>query len=403
MLLLVLGQQQLQLQLRRVMTGAGDRLRIPPGFTIVPCPDGTTRLHSLTFSLVLRDDATRTLARLLPMLEAGRTVAELTAGLPDAEQLRVIAALDYLRARGAVEPVDDATCGLTGAEMRRHRAQIAFFSHFLPPDDAPVDAGAARSGADFQARLKASRVTVLGLGRLGSVLVRDLALAGVGQITVIDDENVGIEDEHGDGWLHGAEKGAVRSEAVRRLAAGLAAPVDVVPTAEPDPTELRDHVAATDLVVLCRDYVDPGEYERLNEAAIATGTPWTSARIAGFELHVGPTVVPGETPCWTCFDLRRRSNVPDPEEHQILDAYLRSGRLRPERLAFTPGSSLLTLEVVKALTWFTAPATCGHLYTLDVVTMKSQLHPILKVPRCPSCGRTVERPTIHVWQQQVTG
>jgi bacteriocin biosynthesis cyclodehydratase domain-containing protein len=127
---------------------------------------------------------------------------------------------------------------------------------------------------------------------------------------------------------------------------------------------------------------------------------WTSARFAGFEFHIGPTVIPGETPCYECFRLRINSNVPDYSEHMLLEEYRKHHRLREATLAFTPAAGLLALEVLKGVTWFAAPATYAHLYVLNLLTMQSELHPILKIPRCPTCGRpAMPRPTIHAWQQ----
>jgi bacteriocin biosynthesis cyclodehydratase domain-containing protein len=192
-----------------------------------------------------------------------------------------------------------------------------------------------------------------------------------------------------------------RAEAARCLAMSLNPAVKFEAVSEPiESAGLQESLAKTDFAVLCRDDFNPAEYEAFNHAALASKTSWTSARMSGFEFQIGPTIIPFETACFQCFDLRQKSNVPDFAEYKIVEDFLKKDRLRAESLAFTPGVGLLALEVLKAITWFMAPATRAHLYSLNLLTMESKLHPILKIPRCPACGRPAKpRPTIHAWQQ----
>lgn len=410
--LLVLGQQQLQQQLHRLVDDRlpssvlrpDERYQVPYRFTLVPAEDGEFRLHSLTFSLALRDDESEILSRLLPLLDGERTVDDVCRAMEPHGEEAVHQALEYLLEVGALEPAAPDAGPLSPAEIKRHQPQVAFFDQFVAPDGTPSVGswpGYPRSGLEYQARLKQAHVTVLGLGRLGSQLVHALALAGVGTITAVDSEPVGEVETSCDSWFSAEWAGLPRSEAARRMVSTTNPDVALVAAPEPSqPGELRALLADSDVAVLCRDDINPTEYEALNAAALAARTTWTSARLSGLELQIGPTVVPFETACYTCFDLRRKSNLADLGEYRIVEEFLRRHRLRPTMLAFTPGANLLALEVLKALTWFMAPATCAHLYSLNLMTMESKLHPVLKLPRCTACGRPAQpRPTIHAWQQ----
>jgi thiazole/oxazole-forming peptide maturase SagC family component len=259
----------------------------------------------------------------------------------------------------------------------------------------------AKSGLEYQDQIRKASVAVFGIGRLGSQLTHLLALAGVGKIIVIDAEAVGELELYSDAWFAANEEGRNRAEVIAERVA--AANPMVAMEIAPEPLqidELQQLLSKIDFAVLCRDHFNPHDYEIFNKAALEVKKSWTSARLAGFEFQIGPTVIPFQTSCYQCFDMRYKSNLPDIAEYQIVEDFLKNGRLRPETLVFTPGVGLLALEVLKALTWFMAPATYSHLYTLNLLTLESKLHPILKIPRCSACGRLSQsRPTINIWQQ----
>jgi bacteriocin biosynthesis cyclodehydratase domain-containing protein len=400
----VLGKQQLQQQLRLVVQ-LDDRFKIRDRFTLIPAGPGEYRLHSLTYSLAVRDSPDEILAQLLPLLDGQRTVGDVVGDLVAFGPESVHQALGHLLEQGALERVTNEDHGpLSPQEIRRLRPQLAFFSHFVAPADAPGSTswpGSPRTELELQTRVKRAHVVVFGLGRIGSQLVRALALAGVGKITAIDSEPVSDADVYCDSLFDSVDESLSRSEGARRIVCAANPHVEFVSAPEPSGRdELHVQLEGSEFAVLCRDHFDPAEYEVFNLTALATRTPWTSARMSGFEFHMGPTVLPFATCCFRCFELRQKSNLPDPGEYAVVERFLSHQRLRSETLAFTPGAGLVALEVLKAITWFMTPAACDHLYVLDLLTMQSTLHPMLKIPRCTACGRAGQpRPTIHAWQQ----
>jgi molybdopterin-synthase adenylyltransferase len=382
-----------------------ERFKIPDCFTLVPAGIGEYRLHSLTFSLALRGRDSELLSRLLALVDGKRTVADLVSELETFGQDPVQDALQCLLEAGALEPAAVADNGrFSAAEMQRYQPQIAFLSHFVVPAQTPGNdfgPGMPRSGLEYQERIRQAHVTVFGVGRVGSQLIRSLALAGVGKITAVDSEPVSDAELKSDAWFTVDQEGHNRAEAVCRLVAIANPEVQIEAVRDAiEVGQLEERLADSDFGVLCRDHFNPAEYGAFNQAALTTKKPWTSARISGFEFQIGPTIIPFQTSCYQCFDLRQKSNLPDLAEYQILEDFLKKNRLRAEALAFTPGAGLVALEVLKAITWFMAPATCSHLYVLNLLTMQSKLHPVLKIPRCPACGRPAQpRPTVHAWQQ----
>lgn len=375
-----------------------DRLKIAERISLIPEGPGKVHAHSWTQSVALVAHEEKILDQLLPLLDGTSSRSEIVEALADHGRERVDRLVDELIRAGIVETVDVLTQPRSAAE----RAQIAFFSHFALPagfEQNQSPRGLARSGAEYQRRLSEARVSVFGAGRLGARLIEGLAVSGVGHISVIDAavvsrDDIGSETPYGE-----TDIGRHRVEALGRYLGSRArsfAPV----TEAPDDVTLAALLTEASFAVVCPDAHDPNLLDRVNRLAQSNGLVWTSARIRGLEFWIGPTILPGETACHTCLTLRIASNAPDETEHRRLENWERTNALKPVMLAWTPGVDLLVLEVVKAITWFAAPSCYGHLYTLDLVTMEGRRHPVLKIPRCPDCGRpSGNRPTIHVWQQ----
>lgn len=388
------------------MAPLNERLKIPDRFTVIPAGEGEFRLHSLSYSLALTGCSSSLVNQLLPLLDEGKTIGEILREVDAFGEDAVRDSIEYLLKVGALErvnPNDDAA-PLSAGEVRRFRTQMAFFSNFVAPPGVAAEQSRnalPQSGLEYQQRIKQAHVTVFGLGRLGSRLIRSLAIAGVGKITAVDGELVGEEDLSCDSWFQSEHEGINRAEAARVLTVAASPEVTFRAVGISGwSRQLPEILAGCHVAVLCSDHFDPTEYDELNRAALESKTVWTSARLAGFEFLMGPTILPGETPCFQCFALRLKSNLPDYAEYTLVEDYLKKGRLRGETLAITPGAELLALEVLKAITWFMPPATYAHLYSLNLLTLQSRLHPILKIPRCPACGLpSVSRPTIHAWQQ----
>ncbi|MEC7212195.1 MAG: ThiF family adenylyltransferase [Pseudomonadota bacterium] len=112
-------------------------------------------------------------------------------------------------------------------------------------------------GEDGQERLLASRMLVVGAGGLGSPVLIYLAAAGVGHLTVMDDESVELSNLNRQ-ILHttasiGGQKVAQAAAAVAALNPGI----EVTPlAARLNDDNVDDLLAAHDVVIDCSDNVD---------------------------------------------------------------------------------------------------------------------------------------------------
>jgi bacteriocin biosynthesis cyclodehydratase domain-containing protein len=83
------------------------------------------------------------------------------------------------------------------------------------------------------------------------------------------------------------------------------------------------------VTVLATDRPRPRLALEFDAAAWQASVPWTSGTMIAHEFRIGPSVIPGRTPCFECWTRRVRSLVPDLAAADALDALAASDDGRP--------------------------------------------------------------------------
>jgi molybdopterin/thiamine biosynthesis adenylyltransferase len=124
--------------------------------------------------------------------------------------------------------------------------------------------GVGRAGEDT---LRAARVLVVGCGGLGAPVIQQLAAAGVGHLTLIDDDVVEASNLNRQTLFRAADIGARKATCAAAFARALAPDVDAVAVVDRVHVgNVRALVAAHDVVVDCADGL-PTKY-LLNDACV---------------------------------------------------------------------------------------------------------------------------------------
>jgi bacteriocin biosynthesis cyclodehydratase domain-containing protein len=150
---------------------------------------------------------------------------------------------------------------------------------------------------------------------------------------------------------------------------------------------------AADLVLAVSDV---GQEETLLDVArqaLRAEVPFLPAWMSELVGFVGPLTYPFETACLRCYQLRVDSNHRNPGVKRALRRELSEDPSLAASIGFLPPMAavvahITALEAAKALGRF-APATCaGHSIEVNLVSFRSTVRRVLKVPRCPDCGPT---------------
>lgn len=311
-------------------------------------------------------DSTLPVKRVIPLLDGTRTLEDIARCLPDVESVQIERLLGQLLDARLLEDASDSISTQSHAHDRYAR-QITFFSHFS------LEARA------LQRKLSESHVLVAGLGRVGARLLRSLITSGVGRLTA----------------MAGPLDSPARSAAVIRNVCRAAQRRSL---ACREGTLFEDGVClpsaelrGVDVVIVALDAPAPGLLSQINTVCVGANTIWLPVGINGAEAYFGPTVLPGRTACYTCCDLRTKANLDHVEAYRLYEERLNAGQHRdfgtlpqfPRIIA-----EMATTEVVRLLSGFHRATTYGRVFTVDLVTLASCFHDVLRLPRCPTCGES---------------
>ena len=229
-------------------------------------------------------------------------------------------------------------------------------------------------GGAGQARLLAGHVAVIGAGGIGSPAIQYLAAAGVGTLTLIDDDEVDLSNLQRQTLFTGEDQGRAKVQAAAEAVAKLNPDVRVIARRTRIDVGNASELIGTAGVVL--DGTDSfGTRLAVADAALAARIPLVSAAVGEFEGQLG--VFRGweaDKPCYCCFVGS------DPEREEASCAEL--GVIGA--LTGIMGS-LAALEAIRALVPF-GEESAGKLLLVDALNLRFRTRKLPKDPGCRSCG-----------------
>lgn len=229
-------------------------------------------------------------------------------------------------------------------------------------------------GGAGQQRLAAARVLVVGAGGLGSPALLYLAAAGIGRLTLVDDDAVGLSNLqrqviHGTPDI-GRSKVESAADAIRRLNPHVA--VEGV-AARLDQESAASLVPSHDLVLDGSDNF--ATRYLVNAACVAAGVPLLSAAMGPWEGQISLFDPAGGGPCYACV-------FPEAPAPELVPTCARAGIVGA--LAGVMGS-MLAIEAVKSLTG-AGSGLRGVLFLYDALHAEARRIRVARRADCPVCG-----------------
>jgi molybdopterin-synthase adenylyltransferase len=233
-------------------------------------------------------------------------------------------------------------------------------------------------GIDGQSRVSAGRALVIGAGGLGSPVLLYLAAAGVGRITLVDDDEVDLTNLQRQ-IAHGTQRvGMAKVESAAEAMRGINPDIRIeTHRLRADDALLARLVAEADVVVDCSDNFRTRQ--AVNRACVAHARPLVAGAAIRFDgqLSVYDTRDPA-SPCYACLF------PPDAHFEETLCAVL--GVFAPVVGAI---GTLQASEALKLLAGI-GPSLAGSLLMFDG---RRTAFDTLRVARDPGCSVCGHRPS----------
>ena len=341
-----------------VTTDAGDI------YVLRPTDDSDLRIEQ-------PDAAARSL---LTALDGTRTLGELVREF-GSEPVR-----DTLARLSDVGLLDDAAddARVSAREAARYDRQLRYFSDVssgpLPP-------------SEYQRRLREARVLILGVGGLGSWASYALLCCGVGELVLLDGDQVEESNFNRQILYRERDIGRPKVEAAAEALAEFDSSCRLTQVARrlESVDAVREQVEGLDLVVNGADWPAHDIERWVNAACFEAGVPFITMSHSPPVARVGPLYLPGMTGCFACQEQTYRGAYP------LYDELVEQRRGRPTQAAtlgpvcaFVGGQ--VALETLHLLTGVCAPASLGRAYIYDLRTMEVTHEPVPRLGDCAVCG-----------------
>ncbi|MGF1716423.1 molybdopterin-synthase adenylyltransferase MoeB [Photobacterium chitinilyticum] len=245
---------------------------------------------------------------------------------------------------------------LTDAEMLRYNRQIIL----------------KQFDFDGQEALKASSMLILGAGGLGCASTQYLAAAGVGKLTLIDDDKVEVSNLQRQVLHNDSTVGALKVESAKQALITINPNTQVETVAKRlDDNELLALIEQHSIVLDCSDNV--ATRNQLNRLCHQTKTPLVSGAAIRMEGQISVYTYQNDEPCYQCLSALFGEQALSCVEAGIMSPVV--GIV----------GAVQAMEAIKVVANMGQPLS-GKILMLDAMSMSWREMKLVKQPTCSVCS-----------------
>ena len=241
-------------------------------------------------------------------------------------------------------------------------------------------------GIEGQTRILATRALIIGAGGLGSPAALYLASAGIGSITLVDDDTVDLTNLQRQIMHSEARVGQGKASSGATAMAALNPSIEIIPVNRRlAGSELADYVAHADIVLDCTDNF--ATRHAINRACVVHRKPLISGAAIRFDGQISVyDLRDNDSPCYHCL-------FPEGEDVEEVRCAVMG--------VFAPLTGIVgamqAAEALKVAAGIGKTLT-GRLLLLDALSMDWRTVRFGKDPDCPICSsatalHTTKRPS----------
>ncbi len=325
------------------------------------------------------------LVRIIPRLNGNTSLGDLLVGLDPDTQNKAISFLAYLREKGIV--VNGSW--LDDLELPSpYKKKLERFATFL------LDTvGSEYEASEALHRIHAAKIALVGVGSVGSWMVRTLNMVGFRRFILIDGKLA--TNAVREVFPSSSGESQSKAEQVAILLREIDPHVEVSfrrQTIRPD-LEEQFSLDGVDLLINAADEPYVGYVNTLLcRIALHKGIPFFAA--GGFDAHLGchgELTIPGQTPCTDCYTRFFQRSLTDwkPVDHPVSDRRLGFGGL-PSLSAYAAAQGVMTI-LRHFLNLSEEPGGRAEFLFRNNTTDRFRVE---RDPDCPTCAN-ISQPTLR--------
>lgn len=358
------------------------KIRVPY-YSPTLAKDGTIRMGTqYPLEVEINDPRNEDIWKIMELIDGKRSVLqiieELQGKIENPREL-VLGLIESLTKRGIIYYANSKADieGLDPVEVERYARNSYYFSWILPTDK--------ELNYEPQLKLKNARVTIVGMGGIGSSVAVSLAATGVGHIHLVDFDIVEISNLNRQILYSGDDIGKSKVKRASEKLSRINSLIDVTYEERKvnGVNDFAELMKNADVLVLGADK-PVGVTSWCNEAALEVGTPWITGGYFG-PKYLCEGYIPHQTGCTECYKIRYMNEVNASIKFPYGD-YDYNASIAPTSII---SAQLIALDVIHYIvgfkTQFFGKRYIGNALSIDL----SVFQDIDRVPSCPKCGESV--------------
>ncbi|MCA1458227.1 TOMM precursor leader peptide-binding protein [Bradyrhizobium sp. BRP22] len=155
-----------------------------------------------------------------------------------------------------------------------------------------------------------------------------------------------------------------------------------------DAQRAEEIVKGSALVVACAEFGGSGLLKPWNALAFQQSKPFLPVLIEDATIRLGPLVIPEQTACLACLEVRQNSHLREKvHDQRLIEAFLPQGQafIGAHPAVTSIACKLAAFEILR----FSAnlfPRRAGKLIEMNLMGSSMIASCVLKAPRCPVCS-----------------
>lgn len=270
---------------------------------------------------------------------------------------------------------------LSAYDIKRWSRNIEFFgAHCKANDNKYV----------YQEKLKSTKVTIFGLGGIGSNVLFNLAAMGVCHITVVDFDLVDLSNLNRQIIYYESDVGKLKSEIAKQRISKFSetAKIEFINKKICCCDDIEEIISGQDFVISAIDQPRDQIMDWFNNACVKQAVPFLCGALDS-RIGICYTIIPGKTGCIECWKTSARSSALMFQKFIQHKDFVHS--VSPN-VAIMPlisiVSGLMSNEFLKIITGIAAPQSLGQLCAFDFSTSEVRiLESWDKNPVCSVCQK----------------